>query len=1094
MLRRVFLVPFLFAVAAFSQTETGTIRGVVTDRTGAAIEGVSVRLKNAASGLARETRSTALGYNFLYVQPGSYEVRASRPGFAEVVMGNVTVQVNQAVRADIVMEVGSVEQSVTIAAESSLLQADNTAVGGQLDQKSVVELPGRSLLTLFAVSTSVAQLNLTGFVSNGLSPLQPSRGGVGANFNFGGYRQTGNYYILDGVSNTNWNVNSMVMFPAVESLQELRVQTSTNTAAFGQVPGGTVNVVTRSGSSQYHGEAYDYLRNDRLDARSYNFNPGVLSKSPLRQNQFGFGFGGPVPALARTFLFGHYQGLIRRSTAIATSSAPSEAARNGDLSAYGRDLYDPMSTGADGARSLFPNRQIPANRLNAVSRRLLDLTPLPTREGITNNFVGARRSLGDENQANIRIDHQLRERDFLYGTYHMTDEASSIDSPQGTITGTRTSVNAHVASVAWTRAFSPSLINNVKLGFNRLRAVDGVYNEGVRDIVGELGIEGISRDPLNWGFPNLSTGSVTIVNDSANRPTNQRDSVYQLIDDATLIRGRHSLSFGGEFRRVGFNFRQANPSRGQFRFTGAFTRGPNANTPVANSGLELADFLLGDPQQATRIEGVPQSYLRSNYQALFIGDNVRLTRRLTLIAGLRWDYFAPPTELRDNYYNLDFSTLPAAPRLVRVGVGSSSLPERGVQANIANFAPRLGFAFQVNANTVLRSAYGIYNVQEIGAIYYNLVRNGVRTEVNDSSPLTPQLEFASAFTRPAFSATPSYYYIDPNALTPYVQQWNFSVQRELPMHMVLETLYAGAKGTHLFRYRTFNTPFQTETGANLSPRAGNIQQLRTFPALGPISALETSASSIYHSLQVRLEKRFSAGVSFVNSFTWSKSIDDADIPVSDVYQNAGAQDERNLRAERGRSFFDVGKRFSSAVILEPPVGVGRMWANRGLLGHIAGPWRISSLLTAQDGYPQNPYNFGSSATLGTVQRANVVPGQKLVLAPEERAALPVTPQRPRPDLQYYNPSALTTAPTYELGTAGRNILPTPGSLTVDLALYRIFAMPWEGHNLSFRADLLNALNIVNYGIPTATPWAANFGILTSVNGMRTVTLSLKYAF
>jgi hypothetical protein len=1094
------ILAFLLSIApAAAQTETGALRGVILDPAQAGIPGARVTLRNLASNLTRETLSTTQGYEFLYIPPGTYEVRAKQTGFKESILGPVTIQVNQAVRADLQLAVGAVEDSVTVTAEASLLQVDNPAIGGQLDQKSLVELPGRSLLALFGLSGSVAQLSLTGFGTNNLTSLQPARGGVGANFNFGGYRQTGNYYILDGVSNTNWNINSMILFPAVESLQELRVQVSSSTAAFGQVPGGTVNIVTRSGTNSYHGEAYNYLRNDALDARSYNFNPGILPKAPLRQNQFGFAIGGPVliPKLYngknRTFVFAHYQALIRRSSPLATSSIPSEAARRGELAEYGRPLYDPLNL-VNGNRAPFPNAVIPAARLDNVAKKWLTYIPAPSRPGITNNFIGPRRSLGDDRQINLRADHQLTSADYLYGVYHTSAETSSLDHPIGPITGTRTSLNGHVASLSWTRTIRPQFLNNLKAGFNRMRAIDGVYNESTRDIVGELGIEGISRDPLNWGFPNISTGFVNVVTDGSNRPTNQRDNSYQILDDATLTLGRHALTFGAEFRRIQYNYRQANPSRGQIRFTGAFTRGPNPATPAQNTGFELADFLLGTPQQATRLDGAPQAYLRSDYWAGHFGDTIRLTRKLTLTAGLRWDYFAPPTEKRNNYFNLDFSRLPASPTLVRVGTQSSSLPERGVQSNVANFAPRLGLAYQLTPKTVLRTAYGIYFVQEIGAVYYNLVRNGLRTEVNDSSVLTPQLTFQSAFTRPAFSPTPSYSYIDPKIQTPYVQQWSFSLQRELPLRMVLETLYAGAKGTSLFRARSFNTPFQTETGANLSPRPGNIQQNRTFRDLGPITAYETSASSIYHSLQVRLEKRFGFGISSVNSFTWAKSIDDSDIPVLDVYQNSGAQDERNLRAERGLSFFDVRKRLTSAVILESPFGKGKRFLSRGLAGYLAGPWRMSSTLTAQDGYPQNAYNFGSASTLGTTQRANVVAGQKLILSPEERLRLPVTPQRPRPDLQFYNPAVLSQPGAYELGNAGRNIMPTPSSLTVDFAFYRIFALPFESQNISFRADLINALNIVNYGIPISTPWVPNFGILATANSMRNVTLSLKYTF
>lgn len=1105
-------LPLLFrfwaflAIASFAtsslpgQTETGIVRGYITDGSGASAPGAAIRLQNLAGSYRRESISGNQGeYEFSFVAPGRYEVRVTAPGFRESVLPEVVLQVNQVLRLDVMLELGAITEQVTVTAETSLLQSETTVVGAQLDERQIVDLPGRSLLSLMGAAPGVTQLNIGGFVSNGLSSVQPSRGGVGANFNFGGYRQTGNYYILDGVSNTNWNINSLILFPQPESLQELRVQTSTNTAPFGLVPGGTVNTVTRSGSNKFHGTFYDYLRNNALDARPYAINnTGGINKPPLRQNQFGFTVGGPLAlpgksSSAKTFFFAGYQGLITRDASQASSTIPTTASRRGDLSAYNIPIYNPDSL-SNGIRTPYANSIIPESRIDLVSQRWLAYMPQPTLSGTRNNFINNRPGKNDAFQVNTRLDRQFGSNNFLYGTFHVTDEEFNRDSNFGDITGVTTDVRAMVASLAYTHIVNSMMVNNFKVGFNRLRAVDGVYSEGQRDIVSELGIQGLNSDPINWGFPNLGTGFISIVNDGANRPTNQRDNVYQIIDDMTLITGRHSLTFGGEFRRMEMNFRQTNPARGIFRYTGNYTRGPDPANPTQGTGLEYADFLLGHPLQATRIVGTPQAYLRSNYMGLYIGDTIRLSRRFSLIAGLRYDYFDPPTEQRDNYFNLDFSSLPQQPELVRIGE-SSSLPDRLIQANKTNFAPRLGIAFQLDPKTVIRTAYGLYNIQEIGAVFYNLVRNGVRTEINNASPISPELTTANAFggSQPT---TPSYYWIDPNSSTPYVQQWNFSIQRALPGDIAVEATYTGAKGTHLYRYRSLNTPFRVLTGDAPRLEPGPIAQRRPFADLGPISGFETSASSYYHALQLRLEKSFSSGLSFINSFTWGKSIDDSDIPISDVYQNPGAQNERDLSAERGLSFFDIRRRFVSSVIWETPFGKGQHFLNRGVLGQIAGPWQISTMLVLQDGYQQNFYNFGSSSVIGTTQRPNVVAGQNLVLTKEEREALPLD-KFPRRELQWYNPYALTTPGTYELGNAGRNIGPTPGSATLNMALFRRFVMPWgdDQHRLEFRTDMLNALNRVNWGIPLPSPWTPSLhGQVLGAGSMRTITMSLKYQY
>jgi Carboxypeptidase regulatory-like domain len=1101
--RRRFSAVALLAVALLinqplrGQTDTGTFRGLVTDASGAVVGGATITCRNLDTHVVRETRSDSLGgYEIGYLHPGPFELSVTKENFKPIVTSEIGLQVNQTARIDFHLEVGSVNEKVTITAEGSLLQSDSTVVGGQLDQKRLVELAGRDLIALIGLATSAADLSLTGFGSNSLTPLQPGRGTLGFNINLGGYRQTGNYYMLDGVSNSDWNINAIVTVPSVESLQELRVQTSTNSAAFGQVPGGTINLVTRSGSNNLHGQAYDYLRNAKLDARAYNFNPGVLPKPPFKSNQAGGSLGGPVviPRLYNgrnhSFFFVHYEGLIRRAELQGTATVPTQAARTGQLAEYGRPIFDPLNL-SNGLRVPFSGNAIPLDRLDTVAKKVIALTPTPSRGGTVNNLAVSRANIADNRQGSLRLDHELSPADFLAVSYHASSEVSNLDSALGSVTGTTTNVLSQNASVSHVHVFNANLLSNLKLGFNRMHAVDRVY--GNQDYVSALGIQGLNHDTVNWGFPSFQTGSIQVVTDGPNRPTVQRDNLYQAIDDWTWTKGRHRLEMGGEFRRAQLNFSLANPARGQFRFTGAFTAGADPALPTQNTGLELADFLLGTPLQASRIIGVPQAYLRSSYAAGYFSDTFRVGRRLTLVLGVRYDYAPPPSEERNNYFNLDFSTLPNAPRLVRVGVDQSSLPERGVRANRADFSPRAGISWQAGSKTVIRSAYGVYHVQEIGAIYYELVRNGVRTEVNNSSALAPQLTTQSAFSNPVLS-TPSYFYLNPGNTTPYVQQWNFGVQHELPLHSVFEIVYAGTKGTHLFRFRSMNTVFQTETGKNLDPRPGVLQQLRTFPSLGPITGLETSSSSTYHSLQMRFDKRFSAGVSWLQSFTWSKSIDDAGLPIQDFYQSTGAQDERNLRAEKGLSPLDVRKRFTSAVIWELPFGTGRKFVNHGILGYLAGPWQASSIFIAQDGYPQNLTNFGSLSTIGTLQRGNVVAGRQLVLSPADRANLRPTAQIPRPDLQYYNPAAITLPGTFELGNAGRDIGPTPGAARLDLSFLRTILLHGESNRLIIRADMVNALNMVNYGIPGAGPGSFTFGQLTTVGSMRTVTASLKLEF
>jgi hypothetical protein len=976
------------------------------------------------------------------------------------------------------------------------------AVGGLVDENSLVALPGRSLSTLLGTSAGVTDLSLQGYTANGLTALQPGRGALAQNLNIGGFRQTGNYYILDGTTNTDGHINAYVNAPSVESLQEFRLQTSTHSVDFGNVVGGGINLVTRSGANQLHGELYDYLGNDALNARPYNFNEdqGILSKPHLRENQFGASVGGPlrIPKMsqkpARSFFFVHYEGLESRSRSQAVATVPTENARHGDFSDYGVTIYDP-NTLANGLRRPFSGNTIPGTEFDPVAVKLLALTPLPTIPNqIINNYVTNQPGRNHNHQGNLRIDHQFSERDFLYGAYHLSDEKFNQDGVFGPITGTTTNVRAQNLTLNFTHTFSPQMLNNFKFGFNRLRAVDGIYSSGTQDIIGQLGINGIQRDPANYGFPEFRLGFLQVPSDDTSRPTTLRDNTYQLLDTVAIIRGRHQWKLGFEYRCFEDNFLRSDNSRGSFRFNGVFTSGPNPLTPAANTGLALADFLLGYPQEAVRTVGTPQSYLRRNAYSLFAEDTIRMTQKLALTLGLRYDYTSPFSEIRNNLYNLDFSHLPAPPELVHLGVDSSSLPQNGVRSNFKNFGPRIGIAYEVRPKTVIRAGYGIFYVQEVGALFYNLVRNGVNTEFHDSAVLEPSLTTVDAFSS-AGSSMPSYSYIDLNSLTPYVQQWNFGIQRELPAKMNLEAVYVGSKGTHLFRFRNWNNAYHVETGENLPPRPGDVQQLRTFPSLGPILEYETSSSSIYHALQLRLQKSFSANLSFINSFTWSKSIDDSDVPLQDLYQSPGPQDERNLKLERGLSAFDVRKRFSSAVFYTLPFGTGQRYLGHGPLARWIGPWQIATYLVMQDGYPQDLRGFITMSTIGgSLQRPNIVPGQSLVLSAKARQRLYPMPELPHPEFLYYDPSAISTPGPYELGNAGRNIAPTPGAVNVNLGLSRSISIR-EPLELLFRADLLNAFNIVNLGIPNPSyEFVGFYGQLVTAGEMRAITLSLKLRF
>ena len=511
--------------------------GLITDGTGSAVPDAALTVSSASTSLQRTTKSNAYGRYFVpYLTPGKYELGVSKNAFKKAVVSAITLEVHQTARVDVSLEVGDIETTITVEAPAAAtLQSDNTTVGGDIEQRALEELPGRDVFTSLSLSTNVANLRMHGFNGNVLSGLQPgSNRFLSANMNFGGQRQTANYYWLDGLSNTNWNINSMTNTPSVESLQEARVQVSTSSQQFGQAPGGIINVVTRAGTNDFHGEVYNYLRNDALDARPYNFSSEVQPKAPLRHNQFGASFGGQL-INDKVFFFAHYEGLEARSRQEGSASPPTRRAREGDLTDYGRTIYDPLSA-SGGFRTPFPNNTIPRNRFSPVANKYLEFTPLPNVPGeIQRNFLGQRPSRTHNNQGNLRIDTQLARTDWLNGAFHVNDQKQNVEDVYNGITGTSTRTRAWNATLNETHVFSPSLINNFKIGYNRLVAVDGVYSEFRRDIIGELGIEGINRDPANWGFPSVFVSSIGFPVDSAQRPINQRDNLYHVLNDVTLL-------------------------------------------------------------------------------------------------------------------------------------------------------------------------------------------------------------------------------------------------------------------------------------------------------------------------------------------------------------------------------------------------------------------------------------------------------------------------------------------------------------------------------------------------------------------------------
>ncbi len=1043
-MRRLFITFVVFAASARAQVSSGALEGRVVDPSGAPLEKTRVTATSDATGFVRTATTDSDGaYSMVELKPGSYMVAAQRSGFRPVRVSSVNVDVDHRSALDFHMEPGGERDTVTVSASVSALQTSEASEGHRLDSGLVTQLPleSRNILSLVTLGPGAIPRQLSGFTHDIVNDAQAARGASALNPPVNGARSTMNTYIVDGAYSTDRNTFVISAIPPVDSVQEFRAQSSSGSAEFAQSGGMVLDLVTKSGSQSWHGGLFEFFRNEAADARAY-FDDPSLPRSMFRQNQYGASLGGPAP-IKRTFFFGTYEGVRQKAAKSTLHFVPDSIVRTGDFTGRA-PIYDPSTyNAATGTRAPFPDNFIPAQRIDPIARKFLDgYEPLPTLDLAGGNYLDSTPNTIHSDTGSLRMDHQFDSRNSVFARYTINDDRSVLagNFPER---ATDETLRAQQAALGYTSAHG-GWVNEARLSYTRLGILDLAQSAFGPDVMGGLGFTDRPSDPASFGLPYFVITDFDTVTDPSLLPQTQRDNTWQVSDGITLMKGRHTLRAGAQWIHFQLNYQQSQYVRGRYIFNGAFTSDPL--NPGA-TGDPLADFLLGDAQATRRQAGSPMAYLRQNVYGSYVQDEWRISSALTLNLGVRYEYSSPYSEARGRLLNLDYSHLPAAPALAPV-------PQAG-EPDRNNFAPRAGLAWRVPHGilgriTVFRAGYGLYYSPEIAVESYDLVRNNLKNEVNETTGPVPVLTLQNGFPTNAFAGFPTYYGLDPRARTPYVQQWSGGFQTELARGLVLELSYVGSKGTKLGRFRTFNTPAHIETGENLPPRPGDLQSLRTFPELGPIYQRQHIANSSYNSLQVKADKRFSKGLSFLASFVWSKSIDDADSVIPGLSDSFGAQDERNLRLERGLSVFNVGRRVSAGFVYDIP--------GAKILSPVLSNWSTSGVITLQDGSPFNPVYFGTDfANSGTPNRPNVVPGVSVNLPGDQRTAE-----------QWFNPAAFSDPAPYTFGNAGRNTLPSPGVEIVDFALRRTFTLR-ERATLQFRAEGFNVLNHPNWGIPGQYP-------------------------
>jgi len=1056
----------LLAAGANAQVASGVLSGIVSDPSGAPVSGARVTATETGTGLAR-TAITDVHGDFVFdpVPPGVYTIAVQKPGFRNYEASGLTVELNQRARHEIRLALGAAQDRVTVNAAVSPLDPESATVGYRMDQSKIAGLPlaQRTAIALMTLGPGAIPRQLGGFTHDVNNDIQEgSRGSVAFNPPINGARSTQNTFLLDGSYDTDRNTFAIAVYPPMDSVAEFHIQSSLAPAEFPQSGGGAIDLVTKGGTRNFHGSAFEYFHNEATDGRNY-FDDPALPRPIYRENQFGGSAGGPAPGLRNTYFFGAYEGTRLKSGTSAAAIVPSPAVRAGDFAGQNA-IFDPLSL-AGGVRTPFPGNAIPGNRIDPIATKFLTTyEPLPNSSSASGNYQDSTPNRNTADSGSGRVDHQFGNRGTLSSHYTINDESNTVAGSFPLLPFSE-QVRAQQASLGYL-AGGAAWSDEARVSYTRLKVFGLPETAFHVNVAQELGLANPPADPFSYGLPYFNAQNYSMVTDSPSLPQSQRDNLWQVNDTLALMRGRHTLKFGGSFIHYQLNYLQSNLTRGQYNYTGVFT---SQDGTATTDGDPFADLLLGFPQTSTRTDGSGQGYLRQNVYAVFAQDDFRISPRLTLNLGLRYEYSSPYTEARGNFLNLDYSTLPAPPRLVPVATGSQ--PDRN------NFAPRIGLAWQLPRKMVFRAGYGIYFSPEIAVESYDLLLNRLLNQINETQGTNPPvLTTRDAFPKTSETGFPSYYGLGSGARTPYVQQWNASVQRELPGRLLLEAAYIGSKGTDLGRYRRFNTPAHVETGENLPPRPGDLQALRTFPELGPIIQRQHIANSIYHSLQVKAEKSLSSRISLLASFVWSKSIDDADSVIPGLFDSAGAQDERNLRLERGLSFANPGRRIAAAYVWRLP--------DVPAAGPVLRNWSVSGTVTLQDGTPLNPFYFSLDfANSGTPNRPNVVPGQSVSLPRDQRTAD-----------NFFNTAAFSAPAPYTFGNAGRDTIPGPGNNIFDFALQRRFRVR-ENQTIQFRAESFNTFNHPNWGIPGTYPdFGPFFGKIFTSGEPRRMQFALRYDF
>ncbi|HZP47744.1 MAG TPA: TonB-dependent receptor [Vicinamibacterales bacterium] len=1085
----------LVGAPARAQIAGGAITGVVKDQAGAAVAGATVTLTNVATRLQRVVVTTGDGvYEAGGLLPGAYRLDVRLAGFKSIRREGVRVATGETVRLDFDLAVGAVSEQVTVTADAPILRAATPSLGMVVSHEAMTQLPlnGRAFVNLAALAPGVA------LPPN--SQLPRINGG----------RPRTNEYLFDGISVLQPEPGQVTYFPIVDAIQEFKIESNSPPAEFGRFNGGVVNLTTKSGSNAFHGDGFEFFRNQALNAR--NFFQSTLAAAPdYNRSQFGGTLGGPI-ARDATFFFVDYQGQRQSIGRTVTSTVPTLLQRQGIFTEpiAGRVpiVYDP-ATGP--IRSAFSGNAIPPARMDPVAAGLLQRYPLPTASGTANNYSRTANEIDDQDQWDVRIDHKLpttRDQLFARLTYFRDGFVPVTPLPDGS--GVTSGTLGPQDTTAWAfasnyqHAFSNNVLNEARIG-NSARTVGRTAARLAATAGSSLNIPGIpSTAKFADTLPTFLIAGYQQLGSPPNTASDFNTSVTEVADSVSWLKGSHSIKMGFDWRWERLNVIQPPSPTGSFTFNDIGSDLPG----VANTGTPLASFLLGQVQNFSIDLQTSEIQERAHVQEYFVQDSWKVSDRFTLNPGLRYTLNFPSTEINGQtaVFNLQTQQLDYP----------GTDPVRPLKKN--NVGPRIGGVYQLTGRSVVSAGYGLVWIEMAGITtpfttptfpFLQTVSQRALDAINPAFVLAQGPSVSPLVPTPTAGLGQGVFSVDSTLGSGYAQQWNVSFQRELTTNTTFEAAYVGSFITHVGIPDTnLNqlTAQQLALGASLLARVPNpyfgiiprssslgdptitlAQLMKPYPEYTTVSLYRNNVGTTrYAGLELSLRQRLAHGLSYSVAYTRSKLIDDASSVfdasiLTGPIANYPVADSFDRALERDYSTGDIPHDFAASLVWDLPAGRGRAREWHGLAGLVADDWTVAAFATLQSGAPiavTQATNFNAFAGFG-VQRPNIVGD-------------PALPADQRTPAHWFNTAAFVVAPQFTIGTASRNPIRGPSYRDVDLALLR--RVPLGAASIELRAEIFNLLNTPNLGAPAAVAGAANFGTVTSALDPRVVQLAAKLLF